>query len=248
MIATESNIGTADRAAEDALQTAAHTIRGADGILMPASSITASRIRRFAETRWPYGVAEEQCDLTALLVLGILGRGSLRGGFSYEQGRERPSGGYLAPSGRWELHYWAEADFGSGPEVIDLTADQFGGPKVFISPSPHPQYVSTFSEEHLTRVQETSRPTVEEWLRQWLIFQEPQRLSSGSLQVVLTRDRNPFLVMPTQTPMPAIETILTRMRNQPEHRGSALTWHAVPALTAPVLALSGSPNSAKHET
>ena len=41
-------------------------------------------------------------------------------------------GGYVDAAGVWHGHYWIEADDGSGALVMDITADQFGGPAVVV--------------------------------------------------------------------------------------------------------------------
>ncbi|WP_137917156.1 hypothetical protein [Hydrogenophaga sp. 2FB] len=44
-------------------------------------------------------------------------------------------GGYFDPWGRGFGHYWVEARLDSGSAwVIDITADQFGGPDVLVAP------------------------------------------------------------------------------------------------------------------
>jgi len=49
-------------------------------------------------------------------------------------------GGYLDQSGNWRGHYWVEASSPDGlVHILDVTADQFGGPEVVCLPATHPE-------------------------------------------------------------------------------------------------------------
>lgn len=186
-----------------------------------------ARIRQFAETRWPFGSPSEQCDLTALLAMRILGGGVLQGGHGWAKGSRLPAGGgFRTASGDWELHYWTEIQRLDGPWILDFTSDQFGGPKIFLTPAPHRNYLPNFAADHLETVTATNRPVVDEWHRQWLISQKPQSLLTGKLQLVLTRNGNPFKVLPLFMPLGNAEALLARLRRSESQPGT-LTWHAV---------------------
>lgn len=74
------------------------------GTCFYASVLLATSLRRFS-------------DCTAVTLRGGDGCGD---------------GGYQDAQGAWHGHYWVEAETAAGTLVLDVTADQFGGPPVTI--------------------------------------------------------------------------------------------------------------------
>ena len=50
-------------------------------------------------------------------------------------GDGRLDGGYFDCRGAGYGHYWLEVDTGDGRYILDITADQFGGPPVLVEPA-----------------------------------------------------------------------------------------------------------------
>lgn len=81
---------------------------------------------------WKKGSSKRQCIITTC-ILHCLFDGNIVGGWQWGtrggkvqyEWDEPIDGGYLF-NGKWMGHYWLEKD----SKIIDLTADQFGGPEI----------------------------------------------------------------------------------------------------------------------
>lgn len=71
------------------------------------------------------------CMHGSILCREMLGRW-WHGGAVIRGGDGEGDGGYFDAHGRGHGHYWVEASSANGRWVIDVTADQFGGPPVVI--------------------------------------------------------------------------------------------------------------------
>lgn len=101
-------------------------------------------VRSALESLWTERRSAGQCIRTAALLHDQLG-GTIRGGWPHENGVILNSG-FRAPGGAWHFHYWLER----GGLIIDLTADQFGGLPVTVTPVSDPRYRACSHDHHVT--------------------------------------------------------------------------------------------------
>jgi len=133
------------------------------------------RMRQFLEPVWPHGSGGE-CEETSMFICKVFGRcATLTCGTDWRRlpngrGTKLVDSGYWnETTKRWCSHYWVNIQLGNVRYIADLTADQFGGPKVVFVKSPHSNYLP--NDPEVTEMFQRPRFVVQEvneWYRQWL--------------------------------------------------------------------------------
>lgn len=169
-------------------QAAARAPRSAD----PALASQLERMREFLVPRWiAWGqendkpvsaVGENMCRFTAAFVAQAMGTGwrfdgghdSVFDHVAFRWRRSGSGGGFLAEDGAWSAHHWAT----DGRTIIDLAAQQFGGPPVVLAPVIDPRYRSTISRTEAREALDGVSRRVNGWVVAWRAEEAAHLLAS----------------------------------------------------------------------
>ncbi|MFC2968930.1 hypothetical protein [Acidimangrovimonas pyrenivorans] len=142
-----------------------------DESLEPKLRVIARKVRLFLEPHWwcwrmyegrpeDRRLSQATCDRSSLFLVAVLTDQGLPARLAMGTPVKGPYG-YCA-NGSWRGHAWVE----SAGHIIDLTADQFGGPEIRICPVNDPRYAEgedMAEAEVILRREETAQRLLARW-------------------------------------------------------------------------------------